>query len=200
MVAKAWRGTAGVAMQPRDSGDAHAFPWPFDPAVSLTAYALPPDATAAGTAAFQQPAEVQPTMNPQFMNQQFGWAQTGLEGMWGAERGGVVQDQGAGMGSGSGYSSWTPGAGVGMHQSAPPRRQEPTPSVLHHHGTSFLPAAAAHLSNGHITSTGKPPPPHVEFGKRSHVTLKVFDNGEPRLHRRVIRYAPCRSSSPAADP
>jgi hypothetical protein len=146
---------------PHDPPAVNAFPWPFDPAFSFTStYNLAPDAT------FQpqhQPV-AQGTMNPQLMNQQYGWAQD-FQGMWA---------QGSG-----GFGSWNAGMG-----GLPQMMQEPAPSVLQQR-TSFAPVVNA-LSTA-ATGMGKPPPQDVVFGPRAWVSLKTYENGEARIHRRVIR-------------
>lgn len=154
---------------PREPPDIdNPFPWPFDPAFTFgSTYNLVPDAALQQQQQQQRPpmADVQQlTMNPQLMNQQYGWQ--GFEGMWA---------QGV-----SGFGMWDTGMGAVLH--AP--QQEAAPSVLQHQ-TSFTPAVNPPATTG--TGAGKPPPQGVVFGKRALVSLKTFENGETRIQRRVIR-------------
>lgn len=149
---------------PHDPPDINAFPWPFDPAFSFTStYNLAPDATTLQHQ--QQPPVAQGTMNPQFMNQQYGWTQ-GFDGTWGAH----------GMG---GFGTWDSGMGVPL-----PATQEPAPSVLQHR-PSFTPVVNPPATPA--IGVGRLPPQNVTFGKRVWVSLKTFESGEARIQRRVIR-------------
>ncbi|KAJ9110636.1 hypothetical protein QFC19_001465 [Naganishia cerealis] len=77
-----------------------------------------------------------------------------------------------------------------FHIPQTPARQLPTLTTSNHAnvGLASLSAILTHLPTSFI-SQAKAPDPSLQLGKRRLVSLRVYENGEPRFQRKVIRYA-----------
>lgn len=147
--------------------------WPFNPAFTFSTLGLAENPFYMNNADM---ASVAPTMDPQFMNYQFGQMGYGNLPM---------------------TTAVDPSTTFFMqNNAAEPIQQSPltaarvfgsTPSVLQFARNSIQAGTATSQEQKANLTTDKPAPPNVEFSKRRYIGLKTYLNGEPTIHRRVIR-------------
>jgi hypothetical protein len=166
--------------QPPSLEDSNTTPaaWAFDAAFTFSAFGLAQNPFSVGDG--EMTTVIAPTMNPQFMNYQFNQVTYG-------------------NGNPPMTAASEPATTFFTQNNVPSAAQSPlttsrrafgsTPSVLQY-AMNPPPVAPPATQEPRVSlTTNKTPPSNVQFGKRKYIGLKTYQNGEPSIQRRIIRYA-----------
>jgi hypothetical protein len=165
----------GDAQQPPNEASTPASVWPFNPAFTFSTLGLTGNPFYMNNA--DMTAAVAGTMDPQFMNYHFGEISYGDPAM------ATAVDP-----STTFFMQNNVRSSIQQSPLAAAHSFGSTPSVLQFARNSIQAGTATSQEQKANLTTEKPAPPNVEFSKRRYIGLKTYLNGEPMVHRRVIRF------------